>query len=101
MCNILQQIIKGPITQHLPKDCTKIAISADSESYEVVDAAELVPNDRPVVIVVGASAEGTVSHTKNMLFMFCLGDVRRTRIFIHAVIALFLFIFNLAVFDYI
>ena len=52
-------MIKNPITDHLPTGCEKIKTSFHSE--DVLNPRELVPDDGPVVIVVGAMAHGSVS----------------------------------------
>ncbi|GFQ78825.1 ribosomal RNA small subunit methyltransferase NEP1 [Trichonephila clavata] len=54
----LMQIIKNPITDHLPVGCKKICTSFSAE--KCVNARELVPQNEPIVIVVGAMAHGQV-----------------------------------------
>ncbi|PRD24498.1 UNVERIFIED_CONTAM: Ribosomal RNA small subunit methyltransferase NEP1 [Trichonephila clavipes] len=54
----LIQIIKNPITDHLPSGCKKICMSFSAE--KCVNARELVPQDNPIVIVIGAMAHGQV-----------------------------------------
>lgn len=51
------QIIKNPITDHLPTGCSKIGTSYHSD--QIVDIQKLV-KDEPVVIVIGAMAHGKV-----------------------------------------
>lgn len=52
------QVIKNPVTDHLPVGCRKISTSYSAE--KVVHPRELVPSDDPMVIVVGAMAHGKV-----------------------------------------
>lgn len=54
----LLKVIKNPVTDHLPTGCTKIATSFKAD---VIDPRELVPENEPVVIVVGAMAHGSLS----------------------------------------
>lgn len=54
------QVIKNPVQDHLPAGCTKLATSVKGD---LVDAKDLVPEDEPVVIVVGAMAHGSVSYS--------------------------------------
>lgn len=53
------QVIKNPVTDHLPVGCRKIATSFASD--KIIRPSELVPADDPIVIVVGAMAHGKVS----------------------------------------
>ena len=52
------QVIKNPVSDHLPLGCAKIATSF--QANEVVDPKDLVPSDQPIVFVVGAMAHGSV-----------------------------------------
>ena len=56
------QVIKGPVTRHLPADALRIGFS--HKAPEVKDifqfAQEEIQDDRPVVFVVGAFAHGKV-----------------------------------------
>lgn len=53
------QVIKNPVSDHLPVGCLKIGTSFAAS--QVSDLRELVPAAEPVVIVVGAFAHGSVS----------------------------------------
>jgi len=53
----LLKVIKNPIIDHLPTGCTKIATSYHGELVKLTD---LVPDDRPIVFVIGAMAHGSV-----------------------------------------
>lgn len=56
----LLKVIKNPINDHLPVGCKKIATSFSAK--KVVHPKELVPaDDKPVVVVIGAMAHGSVS----------------------------------------
>ena len=62
------QVIKNPVIDHLPTGCEKIKTSFQSE--DVRNPRELVPDDKPVVIVVGAMAHGSVSIGFRAFFFF-------------------------------
>lgn len=51
------QVIKNPVTDHLPTGCAKIGTSYHSD--EMVDVRRLI-KDEPTVFVVGAMAHGKV-----------------------------------------
>jgi len=53
----LLKVIKNPVVDHLPTGCTKIGTSYGGE---LVKMADLVPDDRPIVFVIGAMAHGSV-----------------------------------------
>ena len=55
------QVVKNPVTDHLPIGCKKIGMSFQAD--KCVDPRTLVPEKDPVVIVVGAMAHGSVSGT--------------------------------------
>ncbi|XP_070573295.1 ribosomal RNA small subunit methyltransferase NEP1-like [Ptychodera flava] len=55
----LLKVVKNPVSQHLPTGCKKICTSFQSE--RCVNAREIVPDDKPIVIVIGAMAHGKVS----------------------------------------
>ena len=55
---IIFQVIKNPITDHLPTGCKKIGTSFHVDT--VSDVRDFVPNDEPVAFVVGAMAHGSV-----------------------------------------
>ncbi|ELT87609.1 hypothetical protein CAPTEDRAFT_161336 [Capitella teleta] len=54
----LLKVIKNPITDHLPTGCEKICTSFSADV--VVDIKTLVPEDRPIVFVVGGMARGSI-----------------------------------------
>ncbi|XP_035691210.1 ribosomal RNA small subunit methyltransferase NEP1-like [Branchiostoma floridae] len=56
--NKLLKVIKNPVTDHLPTGCTKIGMSFHADS--VVNPRDLVPADKPIVLVIGAMAHGSV-----------------------------------------
>ncbi|XP_074642930.1 ribosomal RNA small subunit methyltransferase NEP1-like [Tubulanus polymorphus] len=54
----LLKVIKNPVSQHLPTGCMKVAMSFSAK--QVVEPKTLVPEDAPIVIVIGAMAHGSV-----------------------------------------
>ncbi|RZF46970.1 hypothetical protein LSTR_LSTR014634 [Laodelphax striatellus] len=54
----LLKVIKNPITDHLPPGCKKIGTSFSSN--KVVHPKTIVPDNEPLVVVVGAMAHGQV-----------------------------------------
>nr|BAN21000.1 nucleolar essential protein 1 [Riptortus pedestris] len=52
----LLKVIKNPVTDHLPVGCVKLATSFSAK--KVVKPREIVPQNDPVAIVVGAMAHG-------------------------------------------
>lgn len=56
---IFPQVIKNPVSDHLPTGCPKYAMSYSAE--EVIDVRDYVPKDGPAVFVIGAMAHGSVS----------------------------------------
>ncbi|KAF7493519.1 Ribosomal RNA small subunit methyltransferase NEP1 [Sarcoptes scabiei] len=54
----LLRVIKNPITDHLPVGCRKIGTSF--KCPKLVAPRDLVPNDGPLTIVIGAMAHGKV-----------------------------------------
>jgi len=56
--NKLLKVIKNPITDHLPTGCTKIGTSFNGT---LVDVKELVPDNSPIVFVIGAMSHGSVN----------------------------------------
>lgn len=55
----LLKVIKNPITDHLPVGCRKIGTSFSTD--KTVHPSKLVPENEPIVFVVGAMAHGHVS----------------------------------------
>ncbi|KAH0549145.1 ribosomal RNA small subunit methyltransferase NEP1-like [Cotesia glomerata] len=56
--SILLKIIKNPITDWLPAGCKKILMSFSAD--KIKDPEELVPDDEPIVFIIGAMAHGQV-----------------------------------------
>jgi len=57
----LLKVIINPITDHLPVGCPKVCTSFHAEKVvEADDFANTMPEDQPVVIVIGAMAKGSV-----------------------------------------
>lgn len=56
----LMNVIKNPLTDHLPVGCNKIAMSYSSK--KVLNCRELVPTEeKPLALVVGAFAHGNLN----------------------------------------
>jgi len=54
----LMKVIKNPVSDHVPVGCKKVTMSFHSK--KLVRPIELVPENEPVVIIVGAMAHGKV-----------------------------------------
>ncbi|XP_058809510.1 ribosomal RNA small subunit methyltransferase NEP1 [Phymastichus coffea] len=54
----LLKVIKNPITQHLPVGCKKLCMSYSAQSIK--NPRDLVPEDEPITIIIGAMAHGQV-----------------------------------------
>lgn len=54
----LLRVIKNPINNHLPVGCTKLTMSFNAPLCK--DVKTLVPDDKPIVFVIGAMAHGSV-----------------------------------------
>lgn len=54
----LLKVIRNPITDHLPAGCRKISTSFSSN--KIVNPRNIVPENEPIAIVVGAMAHGQV-----------------------------------------
>ncbi|XP_074109795.1 ribosomal RNA small subunit methyltransferase NEP1-like [Cotesia typhae] len=54
----LLKVIKNPITNYLPANCKKILMSCRAKEFKHPE--ELVPDNEPVVIVIGAIEQGQV-----------------------------------------
>lgn len=55
----LLRVIRNPVTDHLPVGCRKIGLSHDSQrALRGPELAAMVPQNEPVVFVVGAMAHG-------------------------------------------
>lgn len=56
------QVIKNPVSDHLPLGCKKYGTSFHVE--KVTNPRDIVPEKEPVVIVIGALSHGSVSHSE-------------------------------------
>lgn len=54
----LLKVIRNPIMDHLPVGCRKLATSYSSDKF--VKPKDLVPENEPIVFVIGAMAHGQV-----------------------------------------
>lgn len=54
----LLRVIKGPVTEHLPEDCLKVAASTKGRLVRVADYVKAIDQNRPIVFVIGAVAKG-------------------------------------------
>jgi rRNA small subunit pseudouridine methyltransferase Nep1 len=54
----LLQVIKGPISDHLPVDCRKVTLSFDAEVVRVRDYIDGLEDDESICVFVGAMAKG-------------------------------------------
>ena len=80
----LFQVIRNPVSFHLPTGCTKVLMSFGAD--KVVHPKTLIPKDEPIVFVIGAMAHGSVSSvaydmTRVLLLLFlnlvsCSGELR-------------------------
>ncbi|XP_046979634.1 ribosomal RNA small subunit methyltransferase NEP1 isoform X2 [Schistocerca americana] len=52
----LLKVIRNPVTDHLPVGCRKVGTSFSAD--RIVHPRELVPDNEPIVVVVGAMAHG-------------------------------------------
>ncbi|KAG7171119.1 Ribosomal RNA small subunit methyltransferase NEP1-like, partial [Homarus americanus] len=52
----LLKVIRNPVTDHLPPGCKKIGTSFTAT--KLVNPREIVPNNEPIVVVIGAMAHG-------------------------------------------
>lgn len=56
--DVLLKIIKNPITQYLPVNSIKLGTSVTGTLVDVRELANALPNDRDIVMTVGAHASG-------------------------------------------
>lgn len=54
----LLEIVKSPVTLHLPAEAPKIAFSTKARLVDMSKYAEKINNEKPVVFVIGAVAKG-------------------------------------------
>ena len=54
----LLNVIRNPITDHLPVQCVRVAMSSESETVRLSDWIRTLPKDQSVVFFVGAMAHG-------------------------------------------
>lgn len=57
----LLKIIKNPITRHLPAGCKVYGFSVQGTLYNPMSLACTLPQDKPVVFVLGAMAAGHIT----------------------------------------
>ncbi|KAJ4348392.1 18S rRNA pseudouridine methyltransferase [Didymosphaeria variabile] len=55
----LIQVIKNPITDHLPPNCRKVTLSFDSEVVRVRDYIQGLHTDESIAVFIGAMAKGS------------------------------------------
>jgi rRNA small subunit pseudouridine methyltransferase Nep1 len=56
----LLQVIRNPVESHFPLDCVKIVMDERGRLAAPVDVAKGLPDNKPVVLVVGAFSDGTI-----------------------------------------
>lgn len=56
----LLNVIKNPVTDHLPPDCRIVLLSVTGRLTSMADLIKTLPDDRPIVFVAGAMAHGKV-----------------------------------------
>lgn len=64
------QVIKNPVSDHLPLGCKKYGTSFHVE--KVTNPRDIVPEKEPVVIVIGALSHGSVSYSEFRAIFFFL-----------------------------
>jgi rRNA small subunit pseudouridine methyltransferase Nep1 len=57
----LIQVIKNPITDHLPPNCRKVTLSFDAEVVRVRDYIQGLQENESIAVFVGAMAKGNDS----------------------------------------
>ena len=57
----LMRILKGPVIEHLPKECLKVAASTKGRLVHINEYLKDVDTNNPVVFVIGAVDKGTPS----------------------------------------
>ncbi|KAI7852151.1 Alpha/beta knot methyltransferase [Circinella umbellata] len=55
----LLRVIENPIEKYLPTNCHKIALSWDAPSVRLSEYVQTIPEDKNIVVAVGAMAHGT------------------------------------------
>lgn len=55
----LIQVIKNPITDHLPPNCRKVTLSFDSEVVRVSDYIQGLNKNESICVFIGAMAKGS------------------------------------------
>ena len=66
MFSLSAQVIKNPVTDHLPAGSLKIGTSYHSE--QIVDVKKFA-EDKPIVFVIGAMAHGKVLYNHVLIFI--------------------------------
>ena len=56
----LLKVIKNPISRHLPPGIRAYALSVGGTLYNPVNFVEALPDDGPVMFVIGAMASGSI-----------------------------------------
>lgn len=54
----LIQVIKNPITDHLPPNCRKVTLSFDAEVVKVSDYIQTLKKNESICVFIGAMAKG-------------------------------------------
>ncbi|KAI9215833.1 Alpha/beta knot methyltransferase [Blastocladiella britannica] len=54
----LLKVIKNPISDHLPSNCTKICFSYDAQTVKLNDYVHSLPEDKSLCVFIGAMAHG-------------------------------------------
>jgi rRNA small subunit pseudouridine methyltransferase Nep1 len=54
----LLKIVKNPVTAHLPVGCRRIGSTDAGEVVDLFNFVQTLPNEEPVVFVVGAYSKG-------------------------------------------
>lgn len=56
----LLNVIKNPVTDHLPVDCRTVLMSVTGRLVSMGEYVQTLPDDRPIVFIAGAMAHGKV-----------------------------------------
>lgn len=63
----LLKVIKNPVTDHLPPNCRKITLSADSKVVRLQEWVPTLPSDSSVCFFIGAFAHGPDNFADDMV----------------------------------
>ena len=75
----LLKVIKNPVSRHLPAGCKCYGMSVTGQLYNPTALATALPEDKPVVFVIGAMAMGHIDvndHPYVRVLRACGGSVR-------------------------